>query len=315
MGMLSTLIAFVLSVAGLVYAAKLFTNAAEIIGIRFGLKPFVVGVIIVSVGTSLPELIASIVSVQAGQSEIVSGNVIGSSVSNILFVLGLTVMVSRKRIDLGSQYIYVDLNFLAGAAFIAVVSMYDGVVTWNEAAIGLLAYVVYIFYLLQVDDTDADLPSVPETPNEKALWQSFAWLVISAFLIYFSARYTVSTLSLIAVSLGVSSTVISMTLLSFGTTLPESVVSISAARAGKAELAVGNVLGSCIFNSLGILGLASLFGHLEIPKEVVSFSLPAFAAIVLLFYLLAQDKKISRYEGALLVLLYILFIGKVSNCL
>jgi cation:H+ antiporter len=308
---------FAISIAFLIGSAKFFTQAAEILGYRFGLSPFAIGVVIVSVGTSLPELISAIVATRGGDSEIVPGNVIGSSLSNILFVLGLTVLVSPKRIDLGSQYIYIDLNFLAGAAFIVVVTMFDGEVLFPEASIGIIAYAIYLFYLLKAGTTSAEQDVSRGAPPSSLtpIWKSVLTIIASGIVIFLSAGQTISSLSTIAETLGVSKAIVSMTLLSIGTTLPECVVSMSAAIAGKAELAVGNVLGSCIFNSLAIPGIAACFGSLRVPSELVQFSLPVYGAIVLIFYLLTQDKRISHFEGALLLLLYVLFIGKVSRLL
>lgn len=307
---------FAISVGLLITSAKFFTRAAETLGYGFGLSSFVVGVVIVSVGTSLPELISSILSVRAGSSEIVPGNIIGSSLSNILFVLGLTVLLSRGRIDLGAQYIYIDLNYLAGAALIVVVMMFDGTVHASEAVIGLLAYCAYVFYLLKAGKSNAASDALPHPPETTT---SIGWalgiLIASGVVIFLSANQTIDSLSKIAESLGVSKAIVSMTLLSVGTTLPECAVSVSAARAGKAGLAVGNVLGSCIFNGLMIPGVASLFGPLTVPTELIHFSLPFYAAVTLIFYLLTQDKKISPFEGALLLLIYALFMGKVTNLL
>ncbi len=317
MSIVASMSIFAISIAFLIGAAKFFTQAAEILGYRFGLSPFAIGVVIVSVGTSLPELISSIVATRGGNSEIVPGNVIGSSLSNILFVLGLTVLVSPKRIDLGSQYIYIDLNFLAGAAFIVVVTMFDGEVLFPEASIGLIAYAIYLFYLLKAGNTSAEQDVSHGAPpsNLAPIWKPVLTIIASGIVIFLSAGQTISSLSTIAETLGVSKAIVSMTLLSIGTTLPECVVSMSAAIAGKAELAVGNVLGSCIFNSLAIPGIAACFGSLQVPSELVQFSLPVYGAIMLIFYLLTQDKRISHFEGALLLLLYVLFIGKVSRLL
>ncbi len=132
---------------------------------------------------------------------------------------------------------------------------------------------------------------------------------------YSAANKTIESLSYISTQLGVSKAVVSMTLLSIGTTLPESVVSVIAAFAGKSQIAVGNVLGSCIFNALTIHGIAACFGSLSVPAELINFSLPVYGGVVLLFYLLTQDKKISAFEGALFLMIYVLFVGKVSQLL
>ncbi|MCE3018142.1 MAG: sodium:calcium antiporter [Pirellula sp.] len=317
MTLLLSLLVFLVSVAFLILAAKFFTQAAEVIGYGLGLSPFVVGVVIVSIGTSLPELISAIAAAQSANSEIVAGNVIGSSLSNILFVLGLTAILSPKRIDLGAQYIYVDLNFLAGAAFILTVIMYDGTMHLAESLLGLTAYLVYLYYLLKTGGGTEDNESAEQQQStvSSTYWKSISILIASGVVIYFAANKTIESLSGIADQLGVSKAIVSMTLLSLGTTLPECVVSVSAALAGKSQIAVGNVLGSCIFNALAIPGVAACFGPLNVPAELIGFSLPAYGGLVLMFYLLTQDKRISSFEGALFLLIYALFIGKVSRLL
>lgn len=317
MTLLFSLTVFVIAVAFLILAAKYFTQAAEVIGYALGLSPFVVGVVIVSIGTSLPELISAIAAARSGDSEIVAGNVIGSSLSNILFVLGLTALLSPKRIDLGSQYIYVDLNFLAGAAFILIVIMYDGTMRLAESLLGLFAYIVYLYYLLKTGgSTEEEQPVEQQQSTARSShWTSISILIASSVVIFFAANKTIESLSGIADQLGVSKAIVSMTLLSLGTTLPECAVSVSAALAGKSQIAVGNVLGSCIFNALAVPGVAACFGPLHVPAELVGFSLPVYGGSVLMFYLLTQDKKISAFEGALFLVIYVLFIGKVSQLL
>jgi cation:H+ antiporter len=230
--------------------------------------------------------------------------------------LGLTALLSPKRIDLGAQYIYVDLNFLAGAAFILIVIMYDGTMHLVESLLGLIAYIVYVYYLLKTGgSSEVAQPAVEPSKTDSSYWKSISILIASGVVIYFAANKTIESLSGIADQLGVSKAIVSMTLLSFGTTLPECAVSVSAAFAGKSQIAVGNVLGSCIFNALAIPGVAACFGPLHVPAELVGFSLPVYGGSVLMFYLLTQDKKISAFEGALFLVIYALFIGKVSQLL
>jgi cation:H+ antiporter len=304
---------FAVSITILLWSAKLFTQAAESIGALLGLSSFVIGVVIVSVGTSLPELVASVVAVRGGNSEVVSGNLLGSSLSNLLFVMGLTALLSSKRIDLGSQYVYIDLNFLIGAAIITVTIMYDGTVSFWEASLGLLAYGLYLFYLLKSNEASEDTESLVPATISNGYLKPIAIMLITGMLIYFSASKTIESVANIAAYLEINKAIVSMTLLALGTTLPECVVSITAARQGKAHLAVGNVLGSCIFNALAIPGIASAFGSLAVPSELLSFSLPFYTGAIVFFYMITQDKKVSHFEGALLLLIYVMFIGKVSN--
>ncbi len=158
-----------IAVAFLVMAAKFLMKSAEELGHRLGMSPFSIGVVIVSIGTSLPELVSAVAAVRAGDSEIVAGNVIGSSLSNILFVLGLTILLSPKGIDLGARYIYIDLNYLADASLIVVISLYDGIVNQAEAMVGLLAYGVYLYYLLKTGDVGVESDSEERLPNSSKI--------------------------------------------------------------------------------------------------------------------------------------------------
>jgi cation:H+ antiporter len=123
----------------------------------------------------------------------------------------------------------------------------------------------------------------------------------------------VSSLESLALQLGVAPAIIALTVLSLGTTLPELVVSATAARAGKADVAVGNILGSCVFNALAVAGTAALVGPVLAPEDMLSLPLPVFGASALLFYLLTLDKRVSRWEGMLFLLLYGLFIMEVAR--
>jgi cation:H+ antiporter len=120
-------------------------------------------------------------------------------------------------------------------------------------------------------------------------------------------------LEVIAGALGISKAIISVTLLSLGTTLPEAVVSVAASRQGKADIAIGNILGSCIFNAFSVTGIASLISPIQVPRDLISLSLPVYLVGVVMFYLITQDKRISRWEGMLFLLFYILFVAKIAG--
>ncbi|BAZ05957.1 calcium/sodium antiporter [Calothrix sp. NIES-3974] len=310
---------FVVSLAVLITAARFFTDAAEIIGLALGMSPFVIGVIIVSIGTSLPELVSSVIAVSQQVSEIVPGNVIGSSISNLFFVLGIASLFTRAAIQLGDQYIFIDLNFLMATVFIVVLTMYDGKITVGEGIICLVAYCIYVFYLLKDGSTPIDILLDENVKAEgrkgNIRIQDVLIVTLGGIFIYLGARYTIISLEKLAEIMSISKAIVSVTLLSFGTTLPETVVSATASRQGKGEIAIGNILGSCIFNGLAISGVASFFGTLIVTPEVLRFPLPIYCVAALLFYLLTQDKNVSRWEGLIFLLMYIFFIGKIANIL
>lgn len=314
--MLVYLLVFAASLALLVTAARLLTRAAESIGLALGMSPFAVGVLIVSVGTSLPELVTAVLAVRGGTSEIVAGNVLGANISNLLLVLAAVSVAAPRGIRLGEQYLLIDLHFLIGTAFLLVLTMRDGLVSRGEGVVLLLGYGLYVTYLLNAGSPEGphgpgDLVGVESRP--RVALRDLALLAGSAGGVYLGARYTVEALGQIAIALSVPPAIIAVTLLSFGTTLPELVVSAIAARAGKPDVAVGNILGSCVFNALGVAGAAAVIGGVIVPPEVLSLPVPVYVAGALLFYLLTLDKRVSRWEGALFALFYALFVLEVTR--
>ena len=308
--MVLNLLIFIGALALLLTSANYFTNSAESIGKWLKLPPFVIGVFIVGIGTSLPELVSGVVSVTKGASEIVSGNIIGANISNILLVTGLAVALYRKPIALTSTYIYIDLHFLLGSFFTFYMIAYDGVITFGEAFVGLLIFGIYSVYLIKGGTKNEAEATEKAT---KFPLKAFGLLLLSAVGIYFGADYTVQSISDIAASLSIPKSIIALTVLSLGTTLPELAVNISAIKQGKAEMAIGNVLGSCVFNTLVIPAVTSAVGIVVVPAVLLSFSLPVMAACGLFFYLLTQDKRISVWEGTMLVMVYILFVVKIAG--
>jgi len=309
-------LAFAAALALLLVAARFFTGAAERIGLALGMSPFVVGVFIVAIGTSLPELVASVLSVRAGASEIVSGNVLGANAANLLMILGaVSVAVPGGRILLGEQYLFIDLHFLLGATLALGTAMADGRVTPVEGALLLVGYGVYVAYLLAEGRTaTADAAQAESLPGRsRAMARDAAVLVASGAAIYVGGEQTVAALTRLAAALGVSPAIASVTILSVGTTLPELAVSVTAARRGLASLAVGNILGSCVFNALTVCGAAAVIGGVDVPPSLRHFALPFVGATSLLFYLLTQDKRISRWEGLLFLVLFLLFLAKVTG--
>ncbi len=141
-------LALVGALAVLIVSAKFFTGAAEHVGIAFGLSPFAVGVFIVALGTSLPELVSSVLAVSRGTSEVVSGNVLGANTANLLFILGVVAAASKRGIQLGEQYIAIDLNFMVGSAMVLALVMFDGSVGRVEAGLLVAGYVAYMGYLM-----------------------------------------------------------------------------------------------------------------------------------------------------------------------
>lgn len=302
---------FVAALAVLLLASNFFTDAATAIGRYMHLPPFVVGIFIVGIGTSLPELVSGILSVLHENSEILAGNVIGANISNLLLVTGFAVVINRQKIDLGKTYIFTDLNFLIGSFFYFALIAYDGQIELLEALMGIVIFLIYSFHLLKDNNPMIVEETAAEEDTRIFPVKSLFILIAGAVGLYFGADFTISSLSNIAVALNVPSSIIALTLLSLGTTLPELSVNISAIRKGESTMAIGNVLGSCISNTLLIPSIAVFFGTITVPQNLLSFSLPVMLGSGAMFYLLTQDKKISVSEGYLFFGLYVLFLIKI----
>lgn len=288
----------------LLKASDWFVDSAEEIGLSFGISPFIVGVTIVAFGTSLPELAASVAAVFAGESEIVIGNVVGSNIANILLILGITAIIA-KEIRLDFKVVDIDVPFLVGSALFLWFACWDLKITWFETMIFLACLVLFLINSFNRDDKQEK----SERPTTS--WKTYAMMVVGGILIFLSADYTIFSIQKLATIAGISAEVIALTLVAFGTSLPEVAVSVAAARKGKTSIAVGNVVGSNIFNVLAVMGVARIFGDLVIPAEVLNFSLPFMFAVTIMFSIISVGRNISRWEGMMLILFYIYFIGQI----
>ncbi|GBE56022.1 inner membrane protein YrbG [archaeon BMS3Bbin16] len=301
---------FLLSLVVLIKASSQFTKSAEKIGIYLGIPSFIVGVTIVSIGTSLPELVSSIVSVLSGASEIVAGNVVGSNITNIFLVLGVVGVVGGK-LHIEYELIHVDLPLFVGSSFLLSLMLWDRVFSPVEAVLSLMGFVLYMHYTLNVE-RELEHPEVAGKKQRKKLeTMTIITLVLSTVFIYLGAKYTVESIITLSEEFNIGKEIIAASAVALGTSLPELMVSVTAAREGRPELAIGNVLGSNIFNSFVVMSIPAFFGVLVIPESIVSFALPLMFLATLLYVFITQDKQITKWEGWLLIIFYLYFIGKI----
>ena len=296
-------IIFLVSLAVLLIGSDWLIESAEKIGLSFGISPFIIGVTIVAFGTSLPELAASIASVFSGTSEIVAGAVVGSNIANILLVLGLTTIVG-KGIKLDFNIMEVDIPLLLISAILFYFAVYDLQFTFVESILFLVALVFFLY-----STVTGNIDEEGERPKVKPI--KYLLLVIGGVMVYFGATYTIYALEQIASSLGVSADIIALTVVAVGTSLPEVIVSMAAARKGKHAIAVGNVLGSNIFNTYGVMAIPSFFGELKFTPDIMEFPVPFMIVMTLLFAFIVMTNKIGKWVGVMLVILYVFYISQV----
>jgi len=309
---------FVVAVAFLVMSAGWFTEGAEELGIHLGVPSYLVGVTIVAIGTSLPELVSSVIAVLRGSPEIVMGNVVGSNIANIFLVLGFAAIIGRT-LTVTYEIIHVDLPTLVASAFFVAVAAWDGIVSRGEGVILIAGAVVYMAYAVNIakqrgrihEDIDESLRK--ELKIEKGELDPWTWPRIAggAVVIFFAANYTVESVIELSKILKIGTEVIAVSAVAIGTSLPELAVSSVAAKRGNLEVAMGNVLGSTIFNSFIVLGIPAVIADVPAPPAILTLGLPVMIIATLLYFFMAQDREITRWEGWLLVLFYVLFLGKL----
>jgi cation:H+ antiporter len=310
------IVLFVASLYVLIRASDYFTDAAETIGLSSGIPDFIVGVTIVAVGTSLPEIVSSLFAVIENSSEIVVGNVIGSNIANIFLVLGIAAILSKK-LKIKYELVHIDLPLLMGSSLFLAITIWDGAFTFFEALLALAGIAVYLLHAISEHKTRVDIEVKKElvdgVQKKKLGARTVITLIISAFFIYLGGRYTVEAVIGLSELLNIGKEVIAATAVALGTSLPELMVTISASRKGMPEIAIGNVLGSNIFNALAVMGIPALIRTLAVPQSIIFFGLPMMLIATLLFFFMTQDKEITLWEGWFLIIFYAFFIGKLFN--
>ncbi len=310
---------FLLSIILLVKSADWFTIYAEKLGLLFNMPAFLVGVVIVAVGTSLPELATSVLAVLGGEPEIVLGNVFGSDITNILLGLGFAAVVAKTTIK--SK---VDIFFLDFPVFVAVLLVFgfmaiDGSINIFESILLIIGLALYFFYSARAHKTaekDAFVESRNKKKNNgtrKAAAKAMFYALLSLVGVVIASKYVVDSVIAIATIMNLATSVLAASIIALGTSLPEIMVAAVAAYKGKFELLAGNIIGSNIFNIVGVVGISGLFGTLTISADMLMFLLSFLVATVVLYWAILQDGKINKVEGAFLLLVYVVFFGKLFN--
>lgn len=328
------IVMFLAALVVMVKGADWFLEAAEIIGLKIGLSPFVVGVVIVGVGTSFPELISSFVALIQGATEIVVANAVGSNIANILLIVGLSAIVGR-RLVVTKSLIDLDLPLLAVTTVLFLGTAWDGSITTIESLFLIVAYAVYLAYtFIHEDDTAHEvekediLPgradrrkhvTKPKTPAVEAK-ECVGLLCIGKLLLgllglIFGAKYLIDSVIAGSAIIGIGAGAIALFAVALGTSLPEVLVSVKAAFQKKSEIALGNIFGSNVFNILVVIGLPGIFKTLTLDQATFSLGLPVLIVATLLFIISGISRRIHMWEGWLYVVVYIFFIGKLFNLL
>lgn len=309
------LLAFVISLAVLIKSSDYFVNSSIIIGKALRLPTFIIGVLIVAVGTSLPELATSLFSIFKGAPEIVIGNVIGSNITNIFLVLGISAIFSKK-IKILRNINRVELPLMVGSAILLSLTIIDGAFTITDSLLLIGGLLLYVGYSISTQirlkpskkSRKAEIKFEENIEDKPFTILTLIIFSLSSLFIFLGAKYTIDSVVQISQILNIGTEIIAISAIALGTSLPELIVSLKAVKISNPELAVGNILGSNIFNIFGVMGISGLFANLPIPKDIFTLGIPLMLAATALFYFVSQDKEISKWEGWLLLLFYVFFI-------
>lgn len=318
--MLSAIFFFVAGLALLVLGANALVSGASKLALSFGLSPLVVGLTVVAFGTSAPEMAVSTGAVLAGQGDVAVGNVIGSNVFNILVILGLSAVIVPLAVHV--QVIRQEMPIMIGAALLFMAFSLDGVITFFEGAIMLALLVAYTAFLViqarrappgEAADYDAELP-VTKPEGMMGKWYVQIWFVVAGLVMLVQgADWLVESAVTFARAFGLSELIIGLTIVAAGTSLPEVAASLAAAFKGERDMAVGNVVGSCVFNILGCVGLGGLAAGaagLPVAASVLNFDLwVMLAAFIACLPVFISGREIARWEGAVFVGYYVAYVA------
>lgn len=307
------LLMIVIGLIVLVWSADLFVEGAAAIARFLGMSPLLIGMVVIGFGTSAPELSVSVLSAWQGNPGIALGNAYGSNITNIALILGSVALINP--IVVHSQVIKKELPILFLVTLFVLVQIFDGELSRFDAILQLGLFVMVMGWMVRTgmnQKTDA-LEDEMEDELEKhamSFGQAAFWLVLGLVFLVVSSRLLVWGAVSIAQDLGVSDLIIGLTIVAIGTSLPELASSIVAARKGEHDLALGNIIGSNLFNTLAVVGLAGVIHPMNIPAEILQRDWPLMAVLTASLFALGyarngRQARITRLEGGALLAVYV----------
>ncbi|MDI1237418.1 MAG: calcium/sodium antiporter [Polaromonas sp.] len=314
-----TILLFIGGLIGLVAGAELLVRGASKLALSFGISPLVVGLTIVAFGTSAPEMAVSAGAVLNGQTNLALGNVVGSNIFNVLFILGLSALIIPLVVNI--QLIRQEVPIMIGASLLLLVFAQDNRLGFMDGVILFALLIAYtVFLVIQSrketraaqDEYAAELPPARPGGWDARLPVQLLLIVVGLGLLVLGSEWLVSASVIFAKALGISDLVIGLTIVAAGTSMPEVATSLMAALKGERDIAVGNVVGSCTFNILGCIGLAAMLSGdlgLAVPTALLNFDLWVMMAVALACLpVFLTGREIARWEGGVFVLYYVAYV-------
>ncbi len=315
-----TILFFILGLVGLIAGAELFLKAVDHFGLKWGVSPLIMGLTVVAFATGAPELAISVKAALSGSADLVLGNIIGSNIANILLILGITAVISPLNIT--RRVISIDVPIVIAASALLFILALDGGLSTIDGVILLVGFVAYSYFtFVQIrkntgDDEVEEVFQYEKSAEELAKGSYFyiknvGLLLIGLGLIVLGSNWMVDSAVTIARILGLSELVIGLTIVSIGTSLPEVATSLSAARKGKADIAVANVMGSNLYNLLLTLGLTLVIAPsvLTVSVDAINFDLPFMVAVSMACIpIFIAGFNLTRMDGGIFLFYYVSYL-------
>ncbi|ALS99518.1 calcium/sodium antiporter [Lacimicrobium alkaliphilum] len=314
--MLLPLLAVIAGLVLLVYSADKFVEGASATAKHAGMPSLLIGIVIIGFGTSAPEMVVSAMAAADGNPSLALGNAYGSNITNIALILGITALISPIAVQ--SQIIRKELPLLLAVTLLAGWQLYDGFLSGLDAVVLLLVLFALMGWSVRQGLSQRQDILSAEVDSELAirpmpLRNAILWLVVGLILLVISSRILVWGAVSIAQTLGVSDLIIGLTIVAIGTSLPELASSVMAAKKGEHDLALGNILGSNLFNTLAVVGIAAGIHPLQVEPDVLQrdwlLMLGLTVGLLIMGIGLKGQGRINRFEGLLLLLVYIGYTG------
>lgn len=300
----------------LVWSADRFVAGASATAQHFAVPPLLVGMLIVGFGTSAPEMVVSVLAASQGNPGLALGNAWGSNIANMALILGITALIAPILVQ--SVILRKELPILMAVTALSALLVWDGVLSRLDAAVLLLVFGTLVTWsIVEARNSGGDALATETATELQAhqmpLRRALLWLGVGLLLLVGSSRLLVWGAVSIAQSLGVSDLIIGLTVVAVGTSLPELASCVAAARKGEHDIALGNVLGSGLFNTLAVVGLAGVIAPMDIGIDVLTRDLPVMAGLTVLLFVMGWgfrgQGRINRLEALVLLALYVGYTG------
>jgi cation:H+ antiporter len=307
-----TVVLFVAGLVLLVFGADWLVKGASRIAAASGVSPLVIGLTVVAYGTSAPELAVSVKAAFVGQADLAVGNVVGSNIFNVLFILGLSALITPLVV--AAQIIRIEVPIMIGVSILVYLMSLDGGLGRLDGAVLFAGVVLYTVAQIRQSRKEsaaiqAEYAEGAESVGRASLVGSLGWVAIGLVGLVLGSRWLVDSSIVFARVMGVSELVIGLTIVAAGTSLPEVATSVVAALRGERDIAVGNVIGSNIFNILSVLGLSALISPgIHVDSAVLAFDLPVMIAVAIACLpIFARGARIERWEGGVFFFYYVAY--------